>query len=714
MGCPCTETLTDASFHPDDAPWVHIILVSDGIRDISATIDLLRSIVAEHTTAFFTLVDTSPESSLKTVNLGTGRYLAAPDVYIARRLTDDEARAANLPRGSRSSTEISPRFSWPDAVNAATLSRFPYTVYLHDDVTIPTGSAWLCALTLALRASDVGMAVPLIQGDCRAPAQSWTPASASLDIPYFPTFEPISGCCLATRTNLISGGWTEDMDGYEWHATDHQHVVAKMGLYTVVVPSVVVKHATGSRYPMADIRHLSGINLKEFCSRHGFREEFQMRPSEVRAWPKQVARHGTSFCFVVNSVSGVVKAREYFDHAAQLCLVDVSASTDIYRAWNAGSVPDGSIRLYQPAWDSDPVRQVISMGGAPDVIVRDFRDGSAIPAPEWHGKRVRIGDAYDLMDRVTELHVGMAMHYAIGDTLMMTPGFHAIKQRWPHVKIIVHHGWNAGDLLLHNPDVDIVERLDRTGAMMPSVATDLNPKNGTEGGIRATYNMMGLEDVSDRRIRMYILPEEYALARDLLIEWHSDAVRGAEKIAGVQLHGQWRTKQWMHCVNMIARLLDDGWWVVAMGSIPDRMPEIPDHPRLIRSRPVKSLRVMAAQIGLLDLLIGYDSGPVWAATAFGTPTIALFGPQDPRGYVADTEAPNLVCIRKRTPAMCKSEFGKSCREKTGGESCPLRDNAPGGLCLDDISVDDVLEVVSDFDVARVWWGGPLELRVPNA
>jgi ADP-heptose:LPS heptosyltransferase len=74
-----------------------------------------------------------------------------------------------------------------------------------------------------------------------------------------------------------------------------------------------------------------------------------------------------------------------------------------------------------------------------------------------------------------------------------------------------------------------------------------------------------------------------------------------------------------------------------------------------------SLPVMAAILERLHLFMTGDTGPMHLAAAVGTPTVAIFGPSDPRRYGPLTERARVVtadlwcrpCSRvRRPPARC--------------------------------------------------------------
>lgn len=74
---------------------------------------------------------------------------------------------------------------------------------------------------------------------------------------------------------------------------------------------------------------------------------------------------------------------------------------------------------------------------------------------------------------------------------------------------------------------------------------------------------------------------------------------------------------------------------------------------------------LAALLGRLDLLVSSDTGPMHLAAAMGTPSVALYGPADPRRYGPDTPAARVVRVQlpcspcgqvRLPPARCRGHI----------------------------------------------------------
>lgn len=138
-------------------------------------------------------------------------------------------------------------------------------------------------------------------------------------------------------------------------------------------------------------------------------------------------------------------------------------------------------------------------------------------------------------------------------------------------------------------------------------------------------------------------------------------------------------KRWFPArfARLIDRLEGEGMPVVLLQGPDDwkAVPEVIEHlsrpPRIASGMPLEGA---AAFLSQADLVIGSDSGPVHMGSAMGIPTVAVFGPKDPRVY-GPIHVPNET-IYKGVPCS-------PCRYT----ACPHR------LCLDLVSVEEVYNAV---------------------
>jgi heptosyltransferase III len=86
--------------------------------------------------------------------------------------------------------------------------------------------------------------------------------------------------------------------------------------------------------------------------------------------------------------------------------------------------------------------------------------------------------------------------------------------------------------------------------------------------------------------------------------------------------------------------------------------QIPRPPIVVRDLP---LSVLAGLLSQVDLFLGRDSGVTHLAAVLGTPTVALFGPTDPRRWAP--KGPAVIVVNEKPCACVSSEMVKSCSDK---------------------------------------------------
>jgi ADP-heptose:LPS heptosyltransferase len=127
-----------------------------------------------------------------------------------------------------------------------------------------------------------------------------------------------------------------------------------------------------------------------------------------------------------------------------------------------------------------------------------------------------------------------------------------------------------------------------------------------------------------------------AAAADALLA----AVPATHRLVGLHVSGGRESKQWhLSRFAEVGRALasEPGTTLVLTGGPADRA-MVDQVRRALGDRPVVDaaggldLPATAALLARLDVLITGDTGPMHLAAAVGTPTVALFGPSDPRRY----------------------------------------------------------------------------------
>ncbi|MDP3768526.1 MAG: glycosyltransferase family 9 protein, partial [Dehalococcoidia bacterium] len=92
-----------------------------------------------------------------------------------------------------------------------------------------------------------------------------------------------------------------------------------------------------------------------------------------------------------------------------------------------------------------------------------------------------------------------------------------------------------------------------------------------------------------------------------------------------------------------------------------------------------SLMELVCVIKRCHLFITHDSSPLHLAAAVGTPTVALFGPTDPRRHLPPTFRGRVI----KKDVFCSPCYSATCRTVTHA-------------CMQRIEVEEVLRVTLDL------------------
>ncbi|MBI3323818.1 MAG: lipopolysaccharide heptosyltransferase II [Candidatus Omnitrophica bacterium] len=180
-----------------------------------------------------------------------------------------------------------------------------------------------------------------------------------------------------------------------------------------------------------------------------------------------------------------------------------------------------------------------------------------------------------------------------------------------------------------------------------------------------------------------LLPEDHSAAGKLIEEL---GLNSAGPVVALHAGANWKLKRWSS--KNFARLADAlaeryGAKVLFVGSGED-LPLIRGILARMKSRPAvaagrTTFRELGALLERTSLLISNDSGPLHMGLAVGVPVVALFGPTDPN-LSGPKEASNVVTL-------------------FGSIGCPVpcyRLNCPANLCMEQITVEQVLEAAGKF------------------
>jgi heptosyltransferase-2 len=162
--------------------------------------------------------------------------------------------------------------------------------------------------------------------------------------------------------------------------------------------------------------------------------------------------------------------------------------------------------------------------------------------------------------------------------------------------------------------------------------------------------VLGL-DVTDRSPSMGLTEEERSDAREVL------AVGGSAGRRAIGIHpgagkrpNRWPAERFGLVASALAGDEEDRIYVMAgpgEEALKETIRTVTD--RRVTILPPLSLRTAAAVIGELDFFLCNDTGVMHIAAALGTPTLALFGPTDPEFWAP--VSPNVEWLRAPDPNM---------------------------------------------------------------
>ena len=321
---------------------------------------------------------------------------------------------------------------------------------------------------------------------------------------------------------------------------------------------------------------------------------------------------------------------------------------------------------------------------------------------------------------------------SIGDVLLTTPLFRAIRLRHPDSRITVLTKQEHAPLLSHNPHLNRLIAIgpDRS---ITSVAAELRAGRYS--------HLLDLHDSFRSRLLRMLVPGNWAsyrkhrIARAALIHikknWYRDsnpvaeryfmAARGlavtpdgrppeffladmakaeadqwlassgigqARSLIAIAPGAAHATKRWplRHWHALIGELVGQGYDVVVVGGVADQSLAAvltADHSTGVVSAAGRfGLQGTGALLQRAVALVSGDTGVMHMATAVGTPVVALFGPTVREfGFFPYTKAARVV------------ELDLSCRpcSSKGGPRCPLGHHR----CLHDLGPEVVYSAVSE-------------------
>jgi lipopolysaccharide heptosyltransferase II len=316
---------------------------------------------------------------------------------------------------------------------------------------------------------------------------------------------------------------------------------------------------------------------------------------------------------------------------------------------------------------------------------------------------------------------------AVGDVVLSSAAFKALRERFPHAKISCLTGRVAAPLLHGCPYLDDViiydhkgkdkglkgfwqvlqelrkYRFDKIVDLQNNTRTHLltalcmprasygycNSKLGLllTDGIKddkdslcrlppvahqfRILEKLGIEYKDSIRLQMWLRREDHAYAKELLNGRWIDEKN--HTIVGINIAAseRWPSKNWPlgSIAELCDRLAADGVRVVITGMEKDRefvravMTQAKSKPAMLVGKT--NVLQLAAVIGHCKAFVTPDSAPLHMASAMGVPVVALFGPTSPERHVPPGKG-----VKVMTKEMeCRPCYLPNCRSGVQGHAC---------------------------------------------
>lgn len=303
---------------------------------------------------------------------------------------------------------------------------------------------------------------------------------------------------------------------------------------------------------------------------------------------------------------------------------------------------------------------------------------------------------------------------AIGDTLMATPVFRAVKEAMPNLRVVAALNPSNAPLFETNPYIDEVvlydgkwrgflkalaalRRFDVDAALLlhsnepqatplavlcgagqiikipndknPFASFHSNPKTASPAGRHGVFDRLeqlkfiGVES-NNPKMELFVKEESVGEAKEFLRQNGFDGSR----LIGFQIGASTKSRMWFEdrWISLAKLLLAENQniKIILTGSPSERAAAQKIKESLPQSRVVNAagaLRIgaAAALIGELDVFVTPDTGPMHIAIALGVPSVALFAVADPTksGAAYDKE----IHIEIKKPRTCEPCVSKLCK-----------------------------------------------------
>lgn len=280
----------------------------------------------------------------------------------------------------------------------------------------------------------------------------------------------------------------------------------------------------------------------------------------------------------------------------------------------------------------------------------------------------------------------------IGDLLMMTPGIHALKKKFPHKKICLAIPKRYFAVFKNNPDVTLVDIeeapinflsyykfynfTDCPASRSESRKSPRIKKNRIEIFAKAFGINVLSRYLMDRRPKYYLTEEEITLANNFWERFNLNS----KQVVGIQLHSEEVYRDYPFMKALVNRLAQK-YKVLVFDSIPiDGFNS--ENIFKIDSFTIREAFSLAAKC---SLIVAPDSSFIHFAGAMNIPALGIFGPID--GKVRTKDYPKVKFIDVREELGCLPCW------RNDNIACQLT-NMRSSACLETIPINRIIQEVN--------------------
>jgi lipopolysaccharide heptosyltransferase II len=398
-------------------------------------------------------------------------------------------------------------------------------------------------------------------------------------------------------------------------------------------------------------------------------------------------------------------------------------------------IEDGVTGLLVPPRDPHALAQaLVRLKEDPTLCQRLVQAGRRRVESQWDAQRM-VAQTLDVyQDALTKPRIIIWKLSALGDVVLSVPTLRAVRKQYPQAQITLAVGRAAYEVVARCPYLDGVLLYEprRHGSWWGlrrfvrrvqeerfDLSIDLQNSRKTHAmawlagiPVRIGYRrkFAGLLNRGVRLPRVQLAPiahQQHLLQQagigtdgEALELWPStqdvqraqSLVPPVDQRAGgmlVGMHpggsGRWQTKRWdIERWAQLGQLLQQRGVTVVVTGGPEERPLGEALRRLTARAPVMligqtSLMELACVIRQCDVFVAHDSSSLHLAAAMGTPTIALFGPTDPRRHLPPLFKGQVI----QYPVFCSPCYSPHCRTITHA-------------CMKKISVEEVHQAVANW------------------